>query len=130
MNPPLLSLDQAKRITDLAVVELKNKQNEEVLKNILNECQSVAPENPMIQFQMKMTKLIPKVMEILGSQIEAVLSTKIESNQVMGYVMQIQSLSSSDVHLGIQVIKVMKTLSGDFSGLYEEDDEGEAEEID
>jgi hypothetical protein len=44
--------------------------------------------------------------------------------------MQIQSLSSSDVHLGIQVIKVMKTLSGDFSGLYEEDDEGEAEEID
>ena len=125
-----ISLEQARRITDLAVVELRKKENEAVLKQILEECQTTAKDNPMLQFQLKMAKLIPKVMEILGTQIEAVLGSKIESGQVMGYVVQIQGLSSADVHLGIQVTKIMKTLGGDFSGLYEEDEEGDAEEID
>lgn len=125
-----ISLEQARRITDLAVLELKKKGNEEVLRKILEECQTAAKDNPMLQFQLKMAKLIPKVMEILGTQIETVLGSKIESSQVMGYVVQIQGLSSADVHLGIQVTKIMKTLGGDFSGLYEEDEEGDAEEID
>jgi hypothetical protein len=129
-KPPTLSVEQALQITDLAVLELKKEENEAVLKGILVECESVGKDNPLLQFQLKMSKLIPKVMEILGHQIESVLGFKIESGQVMGYVMQIQSLSGSDVRLGIQVGKVMKTLSGDFSGLYEEDEEGEAELID
>ena len=86
----------------------------------------------MMQFQLKMGKLIPKVMEILGSQIEGVLGTKVEAGQVMGYVMQIQALAMSDVHLSVQTSKIMKTLGGDFSGLYEEDEAEEevVEEID
>ena len=125
-----LSLEQARRVTDLAVEELKKEKNGIELKKILEECESVGKDNPMLQFQMKMGKLIPKVMEILGSQIESVIHSKIESAQVMTYVMQIQALSGTDVHLGIQVNKIMKTLSGDFSGLYEEDEDGEAEQID
>jgi hypothetical protein len=133
MNPPAtvtpVSIDQARQITTLAVEELKKSENEQTLKNVLAECEAAGRENPMMQFQMKMAKLIPKVMEILGSQIETVLGSKIESAQVMTYVMQIQAMSASDVHLGIQVGKIMKTLGGDFSGLYEEDESGETEEI-
>ena len=130
MSTVELSLDQARRVTSLAVDELRKENNISILKRILQECESVGKDNPMLQFQMKMGKLIPKVMEILGSQIESVAERKIESSQVMAYVMQIQTLSSSDIHLGIQVNKIMKTLSGDFSGLYEEDEDEQAQEID
>ena len=130
MSTVELSLDQARRVTSLAVDELRKENNISILKHILQECESVGKDNPMLQFQMKMGKLIPKVMEILGSQIESVVERKIESSQVMAYVMQIQTLSSSDIHLGIQVNKIMKTLSGDFSGLYEEDEDEQAQEID
>lgn len=123
------TIEQARRITELAIEELKKPENEQELRNILAECEAAGRENPMIQFQLKMAKLIPKVIEILGSQINTVLGSKIEQSQVMAYVMQIQALAGSDVYLGIQVGKIMKTLGGDFSGLYEEDDSHEAEEI-
>ena len=122
-----LDVDAAKRIVHLAIEELKKENNTKVLKEILAECEE--EPNHMLQFQLKMGKLIPKVMQILGGQVESVIGTKVESSQIMMYVMQIQALAMGDIHLGVQVSKVMKTLSGDFSGLYEEDEEEEVEQV-
>ena len=122
-----LDIAKSREIVELAITQLRQKDNENALKDILAECDKET--EPMRQFQLKMSKLIPKVMEILGTQIQTVLGSPVEASQVMGYVMQIQALAMNDLHLGIQVGKVMKTLSGDFSGLYEEDAEEEAELI-
>ena len=123
-----LDITKSREIGELAIKHLRQKDNEDALKVILAECDKET--EPMRQFQLKMGKLIPKVMEILGGQIQTVLGSSVESSQVMAYVMQIQALAMNDLHLGIQVGKVMKTLSGDFSGLYEEEaDEEEAELI-
>lgn len=123
-----LDITKSREIVELAIKHLRQKDNEDALKVILAECDKET--EPMRQFQLKMGKLIPKVMEILGGQIQTVLGSSVESSQVMAYVMQIQALAMNDLHLGIQVGKVMKTLSGDFSGLYEEEaDEEEAELI-
>lgn len=128
---PISQLDVArgKQIVTLAISELKKPENIDVLKKILDECQR--EQNPMMQFQLKMQKLIPKVMEILGAQVSAVIGDPVDSSQVMAYVMQIQTLAMTDVHLGVEVSKIMKTLSGDFSGLDEQDDDptDEIEEI-
>ena len=122
----MLTLSQAKEAVGLAITSLKQEENANTLKQIVNECNK--EENPMIQFQMKMTKLIPKVTEILGRDIEKVIDNTIEQNQVMGFVGQIQLLAQSDISLGVEVGKILKTLGGDFSGLYEEDED--LEEID
>ena len=122
-----LNLSQAKQAVGLAIESLKQPQNAEELKNILNQC--MQQPDPMAQFQMKMTKLIPKVSEILGADIQRVLGVGVEPGQVMGYVMQIQALAMTDLALGVQVGKIMKTLGGDFSGLYEEEAEEELEEV-
>lgn len=126
----MLDAGQAKRIVALAIEELKKTENEIALKEIVKECDMYS-DNPMQQFQIKMQKLIPRVMEILGSQIEAVVGGKIEPQSVMNYVSQIQKIAATDVHLGIQVGKIIQTLSGDFTRLYEEDAEDEVvEQID
>ena len=127
VEPCSISNDQAHQIVSMAIASLKESQNEQALKHILQEC--AKEENPMTQFQLKFSKLIPKVTEIFGAEVESVLGLKIDQNQVMGYVMQIQMLAVNDLSLALQIGKVMKTLSGDFSGLYEEDDDGELEEI-
>ena len=124
-----LDVARGKQIVTLAISELKKPDNVDVLKKILDECQR--EQNPMMQLQFKMQKLIPKVMEILGAQVSAVIGAPVESSQVMVYVMQIQTLAMTDVHLGVAVSKIIKTLSGDFSGLDEQDDDhtDEIEEI-
>jgi hypothetical protein len=119
-NHHTISREQASRIVDLAISALKNPENEKSLRTILDECASIA--DPMIQFQLKFTKLVPKVLEILGSQIEEVLGHSVQQPQVMGYIGQVQLMAQNDVKLSVQIGKVLKTLSGDFSGLYEEDE--------
>ena len=122
-----LTLSQAKESVALAIASLKQEGNAATLKQIVEECQQ--DPNPMVQFQLKMTKLIPKVTSILGEDIAKVTGTKVEQNQVMGFVSQIQQLAATDLPLSVQVGKIVKTLSGDFSGLYEEDSGEELEEI-
>ena len=121
-----LSKEQAIRIVALAIDSLKQPANEAILKSILDEC--AKETDPMVQFQLKLMKLVPKILEILGSQIEDVLGLKTEQAQVMGYVTQVQAMAATDVKLSIETGKIMKTLGGDFSGLFEEEcDDGEAE---
>lgn len=117
-----LDVGLAKQIVALAIDELKKEENERALRDILEECEKLGEENQMAKFQFKMQKLIPKVMDILGAQILAVTG---EAQPVMNYVMQIQKVAASDIHLGIQVKKIIQALSGDFSGLYEQDLEDE-----
>jgi len=122
----LLDNSQAHRIVELAIAELKKEENQTAMQSILKECEQFH-DNPLKQFSIKMQKIIPRVMEILGTQIDAVVGSKLtDQAQIMKYVGHIQSLAASDVHLGIQVNKIVRTLSGDFTGLYEEDDEEEA----
>jgi len=123
-----LKPEQANEIVTLAIESLRDAENEAVLKSILDECDQ--EPDPMKQFQLKFSKLIPKVMEVFGAQIEKVLGYSIESGQAMGYIAQVQALAVHDVGLSVQVGKISRALGGDFSGLYEEDDGQEVEEID
>jgi hypothetical protein len=84
----------------------------------------------MVQFQLKFSKLVPKVMEVFGEQIAAVLKTDMEPGQAMGYIAQVQALAMGDVNLSVQVGKISRALGGDFTGLYEEDEDGEIEVVD
>lgn len=128
MSTGELDVGLAKQIVALAIAELKKEENEKALREILDECEKLGEENQMAKFQLKMQKLIPKVMEILGAQIAAVTG---EAQPVMNYVMQIQKVAASDIHLGIQVKKIIQALSGDFSGLYEQDlEDEEVEHVD
>ena len=128
-NTPI-TREQASRIVGLAISALKESDNEKSLRIILDECSAVS--DPMMQFQLKFTKLVPKVLEILGSQFEEVLGYTVQQPQVMGYIGQIQMMAQNDLKLSVDIGKIMKTLSGDFTGLYEEDDfdDEEPEEID
>ena len=127
-----LTREQASRIVGLAIEALRDPENEKTLSSILKECS--CETDPMVQFQMKFTKLVPKVLEILGSQIQEVLGHSVQQPQVMGYIGQVQLMAQNDVKLSIEIRKIMNTLTGDFSGLYEEDEEVgdnlEPEEID
>lgn len=127
-NP--LTREQAARIVGLAILALKDCENENALRKFLEECS--AESDPMIQFQMKFTQLVPKVLEILGAQIEEVLGQPVQQPQVMGYIGQVQVMAQNDVKLSVEIGKILKTLGGDFSGLYEEEeiDQDEPEEID
>jgi len=129
-NNHTITREQASRIVGLAISALKESENEKSLRIILDECSTVT--DPMMQFQLKFTKLVPKVLEILGSQIEEVLGHPVQQPQVMGYIGQVQMMAQNDLKLSVEIGKIMKTLSGDFTGLYEEDEIGdeEPEEID
>lgn len=121
------TLEEARESVSLAITSLRLKENTDELQGIVDECNKL--ENPMAQFQLKMTKLIPKVVSILGADISKVIKVdKIENSDVMGYVSQIQKFAATDIPLSVQVSKILKTLGGDFTGL-DEDDEEEMEEI-
>jgi hypothetical protein len=123
-----LTREQAIEIVSLAIAALRDDSNEKALKSILSECDKEV--DPMKQFQLKFSKLIPKVLEVLGEQIQKVVHAHIEPAQAMGYIAQVQTLAMDDVNLSVQVGKISRALGGDFSGLYEEDEGEEIELID
>jgi hypothetical protein len=122
---PTLSLDQSREIVSLVIESLKNPKNEAELKSILTEADK--SENP---FMFKLSKLFPRIIEILGTEISTVLGPDVTVHQsnVMTFLMQIQTVAQSDLALSLEVAKVTKVLAGDFSGLYEVN-EIESEEI-
>jgi hypothetical protein len=116
-----VTLIQAREIVSLAISALREPVNQTILQSILDEANKIA--DPMAATTYKFSHILPKVSEIFGSQVETVLGHPVPSNQIMGYLMQIQMMSGSDPNLAVEIAKITKTLSGDFSALNEQDDE-------
>ena len=112
MSVTAMTADDARRAVELSLAELRKPASQEKLKAILAECAGIA--DPMMQFQLKMTKLLPAVTEVLGGAFEG--------RNVMAAVMEVQSFASKDPQVAVGVGKILKALGGDLSGLEAEEE--------
>ena len=112
-----MTAEVARKAIELAVSELRKPVNQEKLRTILNECAGVA--DPMMQFQLKMTKLLPAVTEVVGGAFEG--------RNVVAAVMEVQGFAASDPKVAVGVAKIMKALGGDLTALDEDEEFEEVE---
>lgn len=110
-----MSIEEARSAVAMALTELRKEDSQKRLRDILKECDAVS--DPMQQFQLKMSRLIPAVTEVMGPAFGG--------KNVMTAVFEIQAHAASDPQIAVAVGKMMKAISGDLSALNEADEEFE-----
>ncbi len=113
--PPEMTLEEAKTAMNLAIEALRQPENQNRLKAILDECNQET--DPMKQFTLKMGRLLPAVTEVLGSAFK--------DKNIMTAVMQVQSHAAKDPQVAIGVSKLMRALGGDLSAVNDTQEEFE-----
>lgn len=110
-------MEEAKEAVRTAMKALQESENQKRLMDILNECNKIP--DPMMQLQTKFSLLLPAVQEILGMAFRG--------RDVMGTVLQVQSMAAQEPELAVNVGKIMRALGGDLSAVQETEEFEEVE---
>ena len=102
-----LSVEEAKEAVRAALKALQESENQSKLREILDECSKIP--DPMLQLQTKFARLLPAVQQVLGAAFNG--------RDVMGTVLQVQTLAQNEPELAVNVGKVMRALAGDLAAV-------------
>merc|ERR1711920_216331 len=111
-GPPELTKEKARELLTKALDTFRVPANKEKLEGIVKECEGADPAQAGM---MKMLKLLPAVQEMVGGLLP---EYGYGAGDLMAVTAKIQSFAPEDESIAADCAKLMKAVSGDFSGVH------------